>query len=199
MCLFIKSPSLGRHQAYLCLLLLSRILKYVQRSSGEQGWTIWMGTSSAAISVKLLGNSVFNCANAERVSWLAWLQKQGPATYSAAAILDGEPGQYFTFPNEGLGLDVAFRRHGFTCPQEKSWVWGFGFGFCLCRSSSFCPLLSWEQRAGSGSLSQDAEASSPACPPAQPCLTLPAMLAVPLLVDFFAVPFFFFAKCFCYV
>lgn len=121
--------------------------------------------------------------------------KTSLATYSAAAVLDGKPGQYFTFPNEGLVMAVAFRRrHGFTCPQEKSCLLGFGFGFCICRSSSFCPLLSWKQRAGSGSLSQDARASSPVCPPKQLCFTSPAMLTVPDLIGFFAVPFF--AKCF---
>lgn len=92
-------------------------------------------------------------------------------------------------------MAVAFRRrHGFTCTQEKSWLLGIDLGFCLCRSSSFCPLLSWELRAGSGSLSQDAGASSPACPPTQLCLTSPAVLAVPQLIGCFAVPFV--AKCF---
>lgn len=92
-------------------------------------------------------------------------------------------------------IGVAFqRRHGFTCTQGSSQGLGFGFGFCLCRSSIFCPLPSWAQRAGSGSFSQDAGASSPACPPEQLCVTSPAVLAVTQLIGFCAVPVF--TKCF---
>lgn len=93
---------------------------------------------------------------------------------------------------------LAFQsRHGFTGPQEKPWSLGFGFGFCFCRSSSFCPLLSWVQRAGSSSLSQDARAYSPACPPEQLSATSPEVLVVTQLIDFSAVPVF--TKCFFYV
>lgn len=90
--------------------------------------------------------------------------------------------------------------------QEETWlhlptgkVLGFGVWFWVLPLQKQQLLSSAELGAESWvrllfTRCQSLWTCSPACPPKQPCLTSPAMLAVPQLIGFFAVPFS--VKCF---